>query len=154
MVKIYPSTRAAVHNNQAPTDKRWCVKNGTLVNCENRDIRFPSLWEVKDHPKTHGQSVTRNWVIIMDTSSEARQKNAEFEGSLKTPLGPDSYMKDYGMLYFFVCFSSLSLTPKFTGLIQVEPGTVVYGRPLAGPLDSEGYRTADDDVFLCSAGDG
>lgn len=101
MANIYPNTRIAVHNNQTPTDKRWCVKHGTLVYCQNRDIRFPLVWEVKDHTMTHGQSVMKNWVIIVDTSSEARRKNAEFEESLKTPLGPDLYMKDFGTSYIY-----------------------------------------------------
>ena len=40
------------------------------------------------------------------------------------------------------------------GLIRVEPGTVVFGRSLQGPVDAEGYRTPDDDMFLCADGDG
>jgi hypothetical protein len=41
-----------------------------------------------------------------------------------------------------------------SGLIQVEAGTVVFGRSLHGPVDAEGYRTAEDDSFLCANGDG
>ena len=41
-----------------------------------------------------------------------------------------------------------------SGLTRVEAGTVVFGRSLQGPLDAEGYRSAEDDMFLCANGDG
>lgn len=40
------------------------------------------------------------------------------------------------------------------GVMQIVPGTVIYARPLDGLLDAEGYRTADDDIFLSACGDG
>ena len=43
---------------------------------------------------------------------------------------------------------------SFAGLIQVKPGTIVYARPLVGPVDDDGYRTAENDMFLAAAGDG
>jgi hypothetical protein len=57
------------------------------------------------------------------------------------------------MVGFFMLYQKHILTLRL-GLIQVEAGTVVYGRSLQGPVDVDGYRTADDDVFLCADGDG
>ena len=95
--RIYPDDRAAVHDYRIPSDNRLCVKNGTPVRCPNRDIRFPMVWEVDNHPKSHSRFVKKIWVILMDTSKEARHASSIFEASLKTPLGPDECMKDYGM---------------------------------------------------------
>ena len=99
-LNVYPSTRTVVHNDEIPTDKRSCVRNGTPVHCQNRDIRFPTVWEVKDHPKTHGRFVKKNWVILVDTSKEARLAASIFEASLTTPLGPDARMKEYGRSFY------------------------------------------------------
>ena len=96
-MKIYPSTRNEVHKYPMPSDKRLCVKDGTPVRRENRDVRFPTVWEVKTHPKTHGKFVKKIWVILIDTSKEARDAASMFEASLTTPLGPNSRMKEYGM---------------------------------------------------------
>ena len=93
---IYPATCTTVHDYRIPTDKCSCVRNGTPVHCQNRDIRFPTLWEVKNHPKTHGRFVTKIWVMFVDTSKEARLAASKFEASLTTPLGPDARMKEYG----------------------------------------------------------
>jgi hypothetical protein len=95
-MRIYPSTRTTVHNYEIPADKSLCVKNGTPVQCENRDIRFPVLWEVQHHPLSHGSFVKTNWVALMDTSEEGRRSRSIFESSLTTPLGPDAFMKDFG----------------------------------------------------------
>ena len=38
--------------------------------------------------------------------------------------------------------------------MDIEAGTVVYGRSLDGPVDDDGYRTPDDDTFLAAMGDG
>ena len=42
----------------------------------------------------------------------------------------------------------------YLGLIQVHAGTVVYGRSLDGDVDGDGYRTANDDIMICAAGNG
>ena len=99
-MKLYPSTRTATHDYQSPSDKRLCVKNETPVHCENRDIRFPMVWEVEDHPMNHGTSAKKIWVILMDTSKDARRVRSEFESTLPTPLGPDALMKDFGKHLF------------------------------------------------------
>jgi hypothetical protein len=96
-MNIYPCTRTTVHTYDVPTDRRSCVKDGTLISCEHRDVRFPLVWEVKTHPKTHSKFVTKNWVIIIDTSKEARLATSKFEAELNTPLGPDACMKEYGI---------------------------------------------------------
>lgn len=88
----------------------------------------------------------------MDTSKEARRLMSVFESSLTTPLGPDAFMKDFGE-HFPVSYQTLLTAPR-SGLIQVKPGTAVYGRSMDGPLDNEGYRTSDDDYFICCIGDG
>lgn len=95
-MKVYPSTRTAVHNFQIPADKRFCVKNGTPVRCENRDIRFPKVWKVEDHPLVHGSYTETIWVILVDTSDEGRAAASKFESTLTTPLGPDALMKEFG----------------------------------------------------------
>ena len=92
----YPSTRTAVHDYRIPAENRLHVKGGTPVYFENRDIRFPIVWEVKDHPKSHGIFVKKNWVLLMDTSDEGRRAMSVFESTLSTPLGPDALMKGFG----------------------------------------------------------
>jgi hypothetical protein len=149
---LYPSTRTAAHDYKIPAEKALCIKNGTPVQCENRDIRFPVVWEVTRHPLCHSSFVKTIWVILMDTSDEARQSMSIFESSLTTPLGPDAFMKDFGK-QFPASYQTL-LTARRSGLMQVKPGTVVYGRSIDGLLDEEGYRTPDDDYFLCCIGDG
>lgn len=57
------------------------------------------------------------------------------------------------MVYTFFCVKKLTLTQR-TGLLRVEVGTVVYGRSMQGPVDADGYRTPDDDMFICADGDG
>jgi hypothetical protein len=96
-MNIYPRSRTAIHTYQIPSDNALCVKDGTLVRRENRDIRFPTVWEVKTHPKIHGRFVKKIWVILINTSREARLAASRFEASLTTPLGPDCRMKQYGM---------------------------------------------------------
>lgn len=93
---VYTTTCTDVHTPQIPIDNRLCVRDGTPVRCENRDVRFPTVWEVKTHPKTHGKFVKKIWIILIDTSKEARLAASIFEASLTTPLGPDSRMKEYG----------------------------------------------------------
>ena len=151
-MKVYPSTRTAVHDYQIPADNRMRVKNGNPVRCENRDIRFPIVWEVNDHPLSHGSFVEVNWVILMDTSDNARRAMSTFESTLATPLGPHAFMKEYGK-HLSRAFR-LMLNAWLSGLIRVRAGTVVYGRSLDGPVDTEGYRTPDDDIFICCIGDG
>lgn len=91
---VYPSTRTKVHSGQLPNDKLWHVKGGTPLNVANRDNRFPLIWAVQSHPFTPSKYTT--WVIIMDTSEEARRERSKFEAELTTPLGPDRFMDHYG----------------------------------------------------------
>lgn len=151
---MYPEDRVASHHYQIPADRRLCVKDGIPIACPNRDVRFPMVWEVKYHPKSHSGFVTKNWVVLMDTSEEARRVTGIFDASLKTPLGPDAFMEDYGMCNETIKHVSTLANFPDSGLMRVEAGTVVYGRSLNGPVDFEGYRTADDDIFLCANGDG
>jgi hypothetical protein len=112
-MNVYPSTRTRVHTYQIPSDNLLCVKDGTPVRRQNRDVRFPTVWEVKTHPKTHGRFVTKIWVILIDTSQEARLAASTFEGSLGTPLGPDYRMKEYGMHPIGVRQTYANITVRF-----------------------------------------
>jgi hypothetical protein len=151
-MKVYPSTRTAVHDYRIPADNRFRVKDGTPICCENRDIRFPIVWEVNDHPLTHSTFVNKIWVIIIDTSDEGRRAMSKFESILTTPLGPDALMKDFGK-HISKTFQAV-LTAQRSGQIEIEAGTQVFGRSLDGPVDTEGYRTPHDDTLLCCLGDG
>jgi hypothetical protein len=151
-MKVYPSTRAAVHDYQIPADNRFRVKDGTLIRCKNRDIRFPIVWEVNDHPMTHSKHVNKIWVILMDTSDKGRREMSKFESILTTPLGPDALMNDFGK-HVSKDFQAV-LTAHCLGQIEIEAGTLVFGRSLDGPVDTEGYRTSEDDMLLCCVGDG
>ena len=97
---VYPATRTQVHMNIQPNDKAWCVRGGRPIYVPNRDIRFPLIWEVDAHPLTHGNHTS--WVIILDTSKEARRERALFQAELTTPLGPQNFMSHFGMFYNFL----------------------------------------------------
>ena len=147
---IYPPTCTQVHGPSIPTDKAWCVKGGTAIHVPNHDIRFPLIWKVESHPLTEGDFIS--WVVVFDTSPEGRPEEEKYiPRGIDNPLGPNSYMDSYGR-YRIPAIPCLMLS--FLGLIQVKPGTIVYARPLVGPVDDDGYRTAEDDMFLAAAGDG
>ena len=97
---IYPNSRTEVYGNTPPKEKAWTVKGGRPINVPNRDIRFPLIWEVDYHPLTQGNNTS--WVIIMDTSKEARRQRSLFQSELTTPLGPDQFMPHFGKR--FLCF--------------------------------------------------
>src|SRR5271163_1382665 len=95
---IYPKTRTIVHNNKLPEENAWRVRDGRPINNPNRDIRFPLVWDVDSHPLTHGNHKT--WVIIVDTSREARRQRSLCQAELTTPLGPQRFMSDFGKFFF------------------------------------------------------
>jgi hypothetical protein len=93
------------------------------------------------------------WVVVLDTSEEGRSFRSKFQDTLKAPLGPNASMSEQGKIIFFPAKFYVE-THVFVGLVPVYPGTVVYGRALDGPVDEDGFRTADDDIFMCAAGSG
>jgi hypothetical protein len=97
---VYPKTRTVVHDNKRPEENAWCVRDGRPINVPYRDIRFPLVWEVDSHPLTHGDH--KSWVIILDTSKEARHQRSLFQAELTTPLGPQRYMDHFGNFFCFL----------------------------------------------------
>lgn len=80
-----------------PTDKRWQVKDGTLVSSQNRDVRLPEIWKVDSHPLCHDRQAAKIiWVVVIDTSDEGRRCRSAFQDTLKAPLGPDALMVKKG----------------------------------------------------------
>jgi hypothetical protein len=90
--------------------------------------------------------------MLIDTSDEGRRAMSKFESILPTPLGPDALMEDFGKRVS-KAFQAV-LTAQCSGQIEIEAGTLVFGRSLDGPVDTEGYRTPHDDTLLCCLGDG
>ena len=76
-----------VHNYRIPADNRFRVKDGTPLCCKNRNICFPTVWEVNAHPLTHSVYVNKIWVMLIDTSDEGHRAMSKFESILTDPDG-------------------------------------------------------------------
>ena len=99
MPLCYPPNRTHCMSTTPPEE--FVVKDGEIAGClqfnPHRDVRFPLLYTVKQHPLVVNRHLLQTiYVYIEDTSRAALTKKLAFENSLHVPLGPDDTMSDYG----------------------------------------------------------
>ena len=97
---LYLKSQTIVHDDKLPEENAWRVRDGQPINVPHHDILFPLVWEVDSHPLTHGDH--KSWVIIVDTSREARHQRSLFQAELTTPLGPQRDMYHFGIFFLLI----------------------------------------------------
>ena len=140
----YPNDRTTCMDENGPRDARFRVPGGHLQYLHTRDSRFPYLYALPTHALVHSSEYIKKILIhIVDTSKEARIKCAKFDDTLSVPLGPNALMKEYGMLFSFrLSIQIYSYNYMFIGLLELEPGTILFARPLR----EDGIYSEEDDI--------
>jgi hypothetical protein len=132
---------SACMNRDGPSDHRYQVPGGTLSYSPKRDARFPYLYAVPAHALVHSpEYITKILVHVVDTSIDARVARAKFEKTLSVPLGPNALMASHGSSRLFSFY--LFPTDPCLGLFELEPGTIVFARPLR----EDGIYKEEDDI--------
>jgi hypothetical protein len=104
----YPTDRTMCMSKDGPIDPRFRVPGGTLLYKQERDARFPYIYEIATHTLVHSpEFIKRILIHVVDTSIEARKARAKYELKLLVPLGPDAYMENYGQFPNLYCLSIL-----------------------------------------------
>ena len=149
-ISAYPIGRSSCMTNNEPVDRRFQIHGGTLKYKAERDARFPYIYQITTHALVHAPEHFRTILIhIVDTSEEALVARAKFEKSLSVPLGPDALMDNYGQFRNFISFGYL-ISPLNIGLFELEPGTVLFARPLT----EDGIYHEEDDIVEAWCMDG
>ena len=93
----YPRDGSAYMNKDGPDNSLFRIANGTLLYNAKRDARFPYIYEIPKHAHVHSpQHIKKILIHIVDTSQSDRITRAEFEKTLRVPLGPNDLMETYG----------------------------------------------------------
>jgi hypothetical protein len=100
MPASYPRDRSACMSQEGPSDCRFRIPGGVLQHHPERDVRFPYIYRISTHALVHSPDHFKTILIrVVDTSVEARIRNAQFVDSLSVPLGPNSLMDKHGTLF-------------------------------------------------------
>ena len=99
MPASYPIDRSSCMSKDGPADPRFRIPGGVLQYNSKRDARFPYIYRISTHALVHSPDHIKTILIrVVDTSTEARIRCAEFDKTLSVPLGPNALMKEYGTL--------------------------------------------------------
>ena len=83
-----------------PSDPALVVKDGNLLFHQQRDCRFPYLYQVSSHPMVDemiDKTVIKTILVyIQDTEPAALKRLLDFENTLFVPLGPNESMLGLG----------------------------------------------------------
>ena len=100
-----PSEPSSYMNKEGPANSRFQIPNGKLLYDPNRNASLPYIYEIPSHALVHSpQHIKRILIHIVDTSEKARTAQANFESTLKVPLGPNDLMAKYGQYIIFFFF--------------------------------------------------
>ena len=132
MPASYPRDRSACMSQEGPSDCRFRIPGGVLQHHPERDVRFPYIYRISTHALVHSPDHFKTILIrVVDTSVEARIRNAQFVDSLSVPLGPNSLMDKHGTLFDILNTAPIyNYNISFLGLQELEPGTILFARPL------------------------
>ena len=112
---------------------------------------FPNGMGGQDPSKNSWQICKKNLGYSNWYKRGSATRSKYVRGFTHDTLGPRlSYERIW---YEFIGITKRMLTLQ-SGLMRVDMGTVVFGCSLQGPVDTEGYRTAEDDIFLSANSDG
>jgi hypothetical protein len=112
----YPIDRPSCMRKDGPADSRFQIPGGKLLYNQERDARFPYIYEITSHALVHSPNYIKKILIcIVDTSIDARVKCAKFEKTLSVPLGPNAVMDNYGEFPNLICFGYLIKLLQRTG---------------------------------------
>ena len=147
-VPAYPRDRSTCMSKDGPTDHCFHIPGGTLLYKPQRDVRFPYIYKIPTHALVHSGNYIKTILIhIMDTSIDAREARAKYEGMLSVPLGPNANMDNYGQFTNSILFSELFIfifvfCYGIAGLFKLEPGTILFARPLT----DDGLYNEENDI--------
>ena len=101
-----PCECSSYMNKEGPANHQFQIPNGKLLYNPNRNASLPYIYEIPSHALVHSpQHIKRVLIHIVDPSEKARIAQANFESTLKVPLGPNNLMAKYGQyIIVFHCY--------------------------------------------------
>ena len=141
----YPMDCTTFMSKDGPSNPKFRIPGGCLQYLPTRDSHFPYLYSLPTHALIHFTHIKKILIHIVDTSCQARIERAKFDHTLSVPLGPNKLMKEYGTSYFIYLsfnFKTISDNNTILGLLELEPGTILFARP----LQDDGIYLEEDDI--------
>jgi hypothetical protein len=128
-----------------PSDPDLVVKDGNLLFHQQRDGRFPYLYQVPSHPMVDGMIDKQPLKTSWSTFRIRNPLHSSVYSILKTPslfpLVPTNQCKLLVRRIYQFTNMYTRFIQKKTGLFEMEDGMVIYARP-------KGHSTAEHDVVI------